>query len=304
MTSSRPESYEWKLRARTPLWTGNVDRKNERLITTGLLGSIRWWCEVLVRGLGGSACDPTDDDESKRCPAAGVSAGDARHHCVVCELFGCTDWARKFRFDVLSESCTPQLEPIRANDVFYLRFTPMRSVQDQEWALIDLTLRLIADYGAIGGKTTLKPPGPDYGLVTLEERPSLKRVPGTQVKEYVSQPDWRLRQAPMWASLANFWSVKHCLEGGAFNRVLSGARARPGDNREKAFSEWLRGKQGESKKIFSFKNPARTFGFINAAIAGSSSEEILGRLRSAWRDLHGDEFVIGPTILDRLLQSP
>ena len=60
------DSKEWKIKAITDIWTGDYQQKNERLITTGLLGSIRWWFEVLVRGLGGSACDPTVD--GVRCP--------------------------------------------------------------------------------------------------------------------------------------------------------------------------------------------------------------------------------------------
>ena len=43
------------------------------------------------------------------------------------------------------------------NDVFTLRFTPLRPIQDEEWALIDATLHLISEYGAIGGKTVFKP---------------------------------------------------------------------------------------------------------------------------------------------------
>lgn len=39
---------EWRLVAQTDLWTGDVDGKGERVVPTGLLGSIRWWCEVLV----------------------------------------------------------------------------------------------------------------------------------------------------------------------------------------------------------------------------------------------------------------
>ncbi|MEW6380404.1 MAG: type III-B CRISPR module RAMP protein Cmr1 [bacterium] len=67
----------YRLRALTDLWTGDLNGKSDRLITTGLLGSIRWWLEVLVRGLNGNACDPTDT----KC--------EDRNHCVVCELFGC-----------------------------------------------------------------------------------------------------------------------------------------------------------------------------------------------------------------------
>jgi CRISPR-associated protein Cmr1 len=57
---------EWKLKALTPIWTGGVNQGADRLIPTGLMGSIRWWFEVLVRGLGGKACDPTVD--GVRCP--------------------------------------------------------------------------------------------------------------------------------------------------------------------------------------------------------------------------------------------
>jgi CRISPR-associated protein Cmr1 len=41
--------------------------------------------------------------------------------------------------------------------MFRLRFTPLRAVKAEERALLELTLRLISDFGAIGGKTVLKP---------------------------------------------------------------------------------------------------------------------------------------------------
>lgn len=37
------ESKDWKLKALTDIWTGDADRNADRLIPTGLLGSIRWW---------------------------------------------------------------------------------------------------------------------------------------------------------------------------------------------------------------------------------------------------------------------
>jgi hypothetical protein len=40
---------DWTLKALTPIWTGGVDRKSDRQVPTGLLGSIRWWFEVFVR---------------------------------------------------------------------------------------------------------------------------------------------------------------------------------------------------------------------------------------------------------------
>ena len=82
------------MQALTDVWTGDAgtaqSKQADRLIPTGMLGSIRWWFEVLVRGLGGAPCDPSANQ--KACLN--------EEHCVVCELFGCTGWARKFRFDV------------------------------------------------------------------------------------------------------------------------------------------------------------------------------------------------------------
>ena len=40
----------YQLKALTDVWTGDVNGKPDRFITSGLLGFIRWWFEVLVRG--------------------------------------------------------------------------------------------------------------------------------------------------------------------------------------------------------------------------------------------------------------
>jgi CRISPR-associated protein Cmr1 len=87
MTAMQANPY--KLKALTDIWTGDRTGNPSRLITTGLLGSIRWWCEVIVRGLGGSACDPSNTQA--RCPDR------QRGRCVVCELFGCTSWSHSTR---------------------------------------------------------------------------------------------------------------------------------------------------------------------------------------------------------------
>lgn len=164
---SDKDSKTWTLQALTDIWTGDADGRPDRLITTGLLGSIRWWFEVLVRGLGGRACDPTSD---VRCPDSHVKdPTKPGHHCVVCELFGCTGWARKFRFAVLKLENgreQTQISQIAKGDTFLLRFTKLRPIQPEEWALLDLTLRLIADYGAIGGKTVYKP-SEEWGIADL-----------------------------------------------------------------------------------------------------------------------------------------
>lgn len=45
------------LKTLTPLWTGGVDQTCDRLHETGLIGSLRWWYEALVRGLGEHICN-------------------------------------------------------------------------------------------------------------------------------------------------------------------------------------------------------------------------------------------------------
>ncbi|GIU92129.1 MAG: hypothetical protein KatS3mg011_1035 [Acidimicrobiia bacterium] len=321
-------AHTYTLIALTDIWTGSVrlEERNgqlrerivpERLITTGLLGSIRWWFEVLVRGLGSSACDPTQTE----CQDRG--------HCVVCELFGCTGWARKFRFEVLEKDekvHVAQIKKDQDDGIFKLRFTELRPVKPEEWALLDLTLRFIADYGAIGGKTVLKPSDEpsranaahhDYGLIEIQQRP--EKIPSLtrkKLEEYVSPREWRTldHDGFRWASLENFWYVKgrylarQSTDKSSFNRVVGrkepknqGRHLRTGAS---DLEKWLAGHQRESKKVFSFKYPEsarRTFGFV-------PSTDNLGEMRQrlkykAWKDLGDDEFLDGGAILARLLSA-
>lgn len=306
----------YQLKALTDLWTGSVtlEEKNgrikektgpERLITTGMLGSIRWWFEVLVRGLDGSACDPT-----------GTKCGD-RDHCVVCELFGCTGWARKFRFEVLDEKGDSKTDQIKQNEAFTLRFTPLRPVRNEEWALLDATLRLIADYGAIGGKTVFKPTDEsdrssklhhkDFGLVQIVSSPPIDKKDRGYLETYVSKWPKFDDGDFAWASLQHFWCVNEKYLGrednnkNTFNQVL-GRRGAKNQGQQLAarndeISKWLAGSQQDSKKVFSFKNPARTFGFVKPNLIDFNNMK--QRLTNAWRQ-SGWDFLAGKNIIDQL----
>jgi CRISPR-associated protein Cmr1 len=341
-------TYQFK--ALTDLWTGTVMGRNgqitdkpipDRLITTGLLGSIRWWFEVLVRGLGGSACDPTDT----KC--------EDRNHCVVCELFGCTGWARKFRFEVLDENGDAKAEQIKQNQPFNLRFTPLRPVRGEELALLDATLRLIAEYGAIGGKTVFKPTNEssrtkkthhqDYGIVEIVNfDPPIAGPNVTEVKEYIFEERWRKPEPKTkdadfsWVSLNCFWFVDQKTltrendGSSSFNRVLGREESKacrdcgqvhnpPNKcpktgqypkrksehlvNGNDEISKWLAGSQQESKKVFSFKNPARTFGFVKPGKTTADTKKEFGemkkRLDSAWGQ-NGWDFLTGDEIIGQL----
>jgi CRISPR-associated protein Cmr1 len=321
---------DFKMRALTDIWTGDAEGQGERLIATGLLGSIRWWFEVLVRGLGGKACDPTLPEV--RCPAPSKTPYEPGHHCVVCELFGCTGWARKFRLEVLDENHRPKSDQIKAGDIFILRFTELRPIREEEWCLLYLTLRLIAEYGAIGGKTVFKPSDEqnrqdafhhkDFGLISIVEAPSTIHCVGKEALEaYVRDGKWRAYfndRDFSWASLANFWCVKGRYlarqdpDKSTFNQVIG--RPEPKDQSKQGDS-WLAGRRArkrppqdpESKKVFSFKEPPdarRTFGFVNPNIQIDEAlldfEKIRGHLKGVWQDL---EFLEGPTILESLLSS-
>jgi len=93
-----------ELQTLTPLWTGGVETgQMDRIHETGIIGSLRWWYEAIVRGLGGDVCDPTAD--AGRCP---------RHdktYCDVCRLFGATGCSRRFRLRMEGGNPLPDAPP-------------------------------------------------------------------------------------------------------------------------------------------------------------------------------------------------
>jgi len=310
---------EIRLKTLAPLWTGGVDQTCDRLHETGLIGSLRWWYEALVRGLGGYACDPTSED---RCPDK-----DGKH-CVACELFGCTGWARKFRLAVLDEKENPIQTQIQANQTILLRFIPLRPVAEQEWCLLDMTVRWIAEYGALGGKTVFKPTDEvarqnaihhqDIGLIEYvrDNHPCTKTL--ATLTSYITLPKWRSgphrykdSQGKIhdysWASLQNFWCVKgrylarQNANASTFNRVVGRNESKNQAQRlavDNHTNRWLAGSQQESKKVFSFKQPARTFGFVNPDLI--NFDNMKARLRGVWQNLDDQEFLTGEQILKAL----
>ena len=55
-----------RIKTLTPIWTGDVEGKCELLQPLGIMGSLRWWTEVILRGMDKFACDPTNNE---KCPA-------------------------------------------------------------------------------------------------------------------------------------------------------------------------------------------------------------------------------------------
>ncbi len=171
------------LKTLTPLWTGGADGKSDRLHTTGLIGSLRWWYEALVRAMGGRVCDPIIqaciyDPEN---PNNGL--------CLGCELFGATGWARRFRLSV--EDATypegtqgpkqPSGNRFKRNSTnqrpsWYFpaqgrggsfMLSIIRTAEDFDPLIIVGLLKLIEQHAALAAKTQL-----GYGCVQFEEMPS------------------------------------------------------------------------------------------------------------------------------------
>jgi len=328
------DEFVVKIKALTPIWTGDASRRNTTLRETGIVGSLRWWYEALIRGLGGYACDPTSDNRClldqnkfKKALKEGKSEQEALSEqiCPACQLFGCTGWSRKFILRILDKGGRVKVGPIEENEELTLKFIPVKNVENEEWALLNLTLHFIAEYGALGGKTVLKPSNEenrenafhhrDFGLVEIIES-TLKVLHKRDLERYVKTASrtFTNRREFRWASIKYFWCVKgrylarESIDTSSFNRVVGRKESKNGANQfsdmNDNVSKWLAGSQKESKKIFSFKNPPRTFGFINPVIKMDFGT-IRERLKIVWgEESENDwEFLAGDRILDLLYEE-
>ncbi len=183
---------EITLKTVTPIWTGGVDGESKRLRITGIMGSLRWWYEVLVRSVGGRVCDPTEHSEGS-C----LYAIDKPHDglCDVCRIFGATGWSRRFRIIVSEDGLTPKkaaashgtnsrrefnlsstrepkwyLKGDPLDGLVTLRIIPTAPVDKTKQELFDPAIisalfQFIADRGSIGAK-----PQMGLGIVQLIER--------------------------------------------------------------------------------------------------------------------------------------
>ncbi|MCS7288754.1 MAG: type III-B CRISPR module RAMP protein Cmr1 [Roseiflexus sp.] len=161
-----------RLKTLTPLWTGGVDGRADRVHETGLLGSLRWWYEAIVRGLGGTACDPSRGE----CQLG-------TQMCDVCQLFGATGWRRRFRLAVINDQTAPlwqgdqllNIRPPGRNRGWFLppgrmgEFT-LRLDSDQESiARVLALLRFVERWGSLGAKPQL-----GYGVVEIQNWDELR----------------------------------------------------------------------------------------------------------------------------------
>lgn len=93
---------DFTIKPLTPIFTGGLEGKCDRLHETGIIGSMRWWFEAIIRGMGGYACDPTEHNSS--CPVEKkVNGKEVKCYCDACVVFGTTGLKRAFNLQLDSQ---------------------------------------------------------------------------------------------------------------------------------------------------------------------------------------------------------
>ncbi len=216
----------FKLKALTDIWTGGVKDK-EHLHLTGIRGSIRWWYEALVRAYGGYACDPTDKDHRCKLQHSDLRNRLKEHNndlqkalndliCPACQFFGCTGWSAKFALRITDASGKEITTSIKRGLLFELSFIPKKIFTETEENLLKKTIKLIVEYGAIGGRTVLKPSENkdknklsyrkknhlDYGIIAYQDGYEIDRTGNLILKKPPDKNNY-----PDWPNLRYFWFI-------------------------------------------------------------------------------------------------
>ena len=192
------EPKDFTIQTKTPIWTGGINPdKMDRVHETGLLGSLRWWYEVILRGLGARVCDPSEHSclldpvkyqegksENMEGPALLSHAG----LCAGCQVFGATGWRRRFRLTVkekpgvitqLKSTKSPTGDRYKENSEskrpnwyffggydkekeFQLKVEPLSATFDP--IIVHGILRFIEQHGGLAAKTQL-----GYGQIRITE---------------------------------------------------------------------------------------------------------------------------------------
>lgn len=168
-----------KLNLKTPLWTGNIDSKSDLVQTTGIVGSIRWWLEAILRDSGKFICDPASDN---RCPTFDKDSN--KEYCIACFLFGSTGIRRPFSINItggrpLFKGTPINIKPNNRNRGWYLgsgivgeleiQVNPLDKDFDKEVFLIPLIIA--SKWGGIGAKTQI-----GYGVVEISDFEKIDKI--------------------------------------------------------------------------------------------------------------------------------
>lgn len=179
------QSLHVTLKTLTPLWTGGAETKMDRMHETGIIGSLRWWYEAIVRGLGGDVCNPTSENPQERCPRDEKQQKQGKEeYCNVCRVFGATGQGRAFRLSIALHEQTRALwkesvniRPYRRQRGWYLppgwigEGTFTFTGRPEALSHIATLLLFLEQWGGIGAKQPL-----GYGRFAIENRSDIEKV--------------------------------------------------------------------------------------------------------------------------------
>jgi CRISPR-associated protein Cmr1 len=336
------EYMEYHLKTLSPIWTGDAFTKNEKVQLTGIKGSLRWWSEAVIRGLGLPACDPVTDDRCelksdyiKALKKEGLLLSEYLDTfiCPACKIYGCTNWGSKFKLQIT----TPEGEPLpnglnHRGTQFLLKFVFLKPITDYEKAILDTTVNLIVKYGALGGKTVLKPSNLDlknsekyrknshldYGILDFDEthRPYNFMEKINEIKSNTSllhnpvenNPDFpESYKTIAYPDLRYFWFAPGLMLN--FNQInnlqdnFTFIKGRIGDSSKKLFSfhgktfdhyDWT---GGERREILWQCFTPRSFGYLDNA---HFNDFITNHLNSVLNRLRYTNLIKGLDVLDVL----
>lgn len=202
--------------------------------------------------------------------------------------------------------------PLETNAEFFLEFyfPRQRLPTEAERYLLLKTMEVIVGYGSVGARTTLKPSnGPNAGLPRHQDYGILAAAASLPPPSELQKAAFRHACSAAgktgltgWPDLRNFWFVKnvtifdghrnHAPDGmeepDTFNGLLGLARMNGlGMSEQCAFHDGLdclredaRGLPEDaghrSKRVFSFKNPARSWGYFSKPFPKADIERWLG----------------------------
>lgn len=309
---------EFKIKIIEPIWTGGVAQNDKTLHETGLIGSLRWWYEALIRGLGGYACD------SKACKCkVNSDTADTKQAvkealeevCLACQMFGCTGWSKKFSLRIYKNNeLVSNLKDKGEITLELLEIKPFTEEEKWLWAKI---FKIISDYGSLGGKTIYKPSDynnnhekhhKDYGLIKLDPSFVKPEKKYKDVQPYIASLKKIKTMNSEWPNLKYFWFIpKFTLERDKFNLIVnrSPKNIKPNPYLQGTTPEqrWLGGDQNPaaSKKIFSFHSSTanRTWGYTKAN--GDEYEKVMKLLKNS-RGINIAEVIRGDSIISKELE--
>lgn len=244
-----------RARAITGLWTGDMNRQNCRLRETGMLGSMRWWYESLVRGLRGYACGAINGgcDFDLQRKSKGEAVPRNEQICAACEMFGCNGWSRKFRLRLLDSEGHLLEKPINSGQEFILEFRWLRESLPEEIYLLVSSMKIASCYGSFCAKNGLVPQRSsgmliDTGLVELIEVPDIQCTVQEAVK-FVAGHCGKKNNSPDYPDLRWFFFGKGIyLDRAGLDTFIDRLRSSDGDT-----AQFMQGSVGISKKVFSFR---------------------------------------------------